>query len=613
MANSKFVYDVIIVGGGHAGCEAAFVSSRMGASTLLITLNLDSLAKASCNPSIGGTAKGHLVREIDALGGIMGKMADQTGIHFRMLNGSKGPSVRSPRAQIDKCLYSVQMKKTLEEQENLDLFQAHALELIVENQKVKGIKTSEGIIFYGKTVIVSSGTFLKGVIHIGFDSLQGGRSGENWSNFSSSLSLHGLKMGRLKTGTPARLLERSIDFSKLEEQQPESGVHFSFDNPSTPLRQVSCFIAYTNAKTHKIIQDNLSTSALYGGRIHSIGPRYCPSIEDKVVKFSDKPRHQLFLEPESLSSHEYYINGLSTSMPFEMQQEIIHSIVGLEKAKILRPAYAIEYDYLLSGQIYPTLESKTIENLFFAGQINGTTGYEEAAGQGLIAAINATLRCQEKSPYIPSRETSYLGVMIDDITTRDILEPYRIFTSRAEQRLLLRQDNADLRLRKTGFDLGLISQAQLEELERKKTILQESLSRFSKLFVSYEEKNLTLSKMLSRPEISYETLLHLFQGQVKDFGKEINYLIETEIKYAGYLVRQQKEVERLSHLEKILIPKSFDYTKVSSLSNEAKEKLMRFSPPTLKAASHIHGVCFADISVLCILLQKQKAALHADS
>ncbi len=608
MWNYPTKYDVIVVGAGHAGCEAAYAASKMGAHTLLLTMNLDTIAKASCNPSIGGIGKGHIVREIDALGGIMGKITDKTGIHFRMLNGSKGPAVQAPRAQIDKVQYSIEMKKTLEQTHNLEIKQFTVEGLIYENGELIGVSTLEGVNFYSKNVVISSGTFMKGLMHIGQIDFPGGRSGDFPSNnLSNSLKNLGFKIERLKTGTPPRIHKRSIDFSKLEAQYPDDYVRFSFDDVVQNLnRKVPCYISYTTKKTKEIILRDLKKSALFSGKIKGIGPRYCPSIEDKIVRFENKERHQAFLEPEGLITNEYYINGLSSSMPFSTQLEVIRSMIGLENAEIMRAAYAIEYDYIPSYQLGPSMETKLIPGLFFAGQINGTTGYEEAAAQGLVAGINAANRSLNKPNFILTREESYIGVMIDDLITKDIIEPYRMFTSRAELRLLLRQDNADLRLREYGYNLGLIDEAQYQKIKMKKKIIEKETTRLSKIFKLVEGKTLSLKKLLARPQISYEKLLNLYPQDVKDYQKEINDQIELEIKYEGYISRQKKEIQKYEDLDKIKIPNNFPYEKVIGLRIEAKQKLIKFKPHNLATASKIDGVLFGDISILIIALQNKK-------
>ncbi|NGX32839.1 MAG: tRNA uridine 5-carboxymethylaminomethyl modification enzyme MnmG [Candidatus Anoxychlamydiales bacterium] len=601
-------YDVIVVGAGHAGSEAAHASSKMGAKTLLLTMNLDTIAKASCNPSIGGIGKGHIVKEIDALGGIMGKIADKTGIHFRMLNASKGWAVRAPRAQIDKAHYSLEMKKLLENTPNLELKQFTVKDILCENGCVIGVSTIEGVIFEAKSVILSSGTFMKGLMHIGDSNFPGGRSGDLSSNtLSTSLKNLGFEIKRLKTGTPPRIHKRSIDFSKLEAQHPDDNVRFSYDDVEQKLNfKVPCYISYTTKETIEVVKRDLDKSALFSGKIEGVGPRYCPSIEDKVVKFANKDRHQAFLEPEGLNTVEYYINGLSSSLPFSTQLEFIQTMVGLEKAEIMRPAYAIEYDYMPSTQIYPTMETKLIKNLYFTGQLNGTTGYEEAAAQGLIAGINAYNKIFGKEEFILKRDESYISVMIDDLTTKEILEPYRMFTSRAEYRLLLRQDNADLRLREYGYELGLIDKEKYQKVKEKKKIIKSEVTRLSKIHKTIGGRGFSLKKLLSRVENSYEKLLKNYPEDFFDYKKEINDQIELEIKYEGYINRQKKDVQKLKDLEKIKVPKNFNFEKVIGLRYEAIEKLMKFTPQNLEIASKINGVSFADISILMISLQNKR-------
>lgn len=610
-------YDVIVIGGGHAGCEASFASARMGASTLLLTMSLDTIGKMSCNPAIGGIAKGHMVREIDALGGEMGKVIDATGIQFRMLNATKGPAVWAPRAQADKVAYQTEIKHRLEKTANLEIKQGTIEDIIVEGDKIKGVITKEGILYYTKALVISSGTFMRGLLHIGETNYSGGRAGDQPSiGLSASLEKHSLKLGRLKTGTPPRISKRSIDFTHTEEQPGEPDIRFSYDDEGLPrLPQVSCHITYTSEETKKIILANIHRSPMYSGKITGIGPRYCPSIEDKMVRFSDKERHQIFLEPEGLNTQEVYVNGVSSSLPFDVQMDFIHSIPALRNAEIMRPAYAIEYDYVLSGQIDASLECKTIEGLFLAGQINGTSGYEEAAGQGIMAGINAANRVQGKPPLILKRSEAYIGVMIDDLVTKGLDEPYRMFTSRAEHRLLLRQDNADLRLRKYGYEMGIVDAGRHARLLHKEKTIGMETSRLSKVFRQVNGKNTSLAQLLCRPEITYADLIRDFPDAALDYGDEINFQIELNLKYAGYIGRQVSEVAKLEHVENIRISTEFDYTVVQGLRNEARQKLNKHKPANLGQASRISGVSPSDISVLMVALMKireEKGMKRAD-
>lgn len=607
MWNYPVIYDVVVIGAGHAGCEAAFASARMGCRTLLLTMNLDTIAKMSCNPAVGGIGKGHMVREIDALGGIMGKVTDCTGIQYRMLNSTKGPAVWAPRAQADKVAYQFEMKSRLEQVPGLEIKQGTIEDIVITNDRVESVITKEGICYLAKAIVVCTGTFLRGLIHIGENNQVGGRFGDQPSmGLSASLDKYGLVLGRLKTGTPPRIHRRSIDFSLTEEQPGEEGVYFSYDPQERPrLPQVSCHITYTTEETKNIILANIHRSPMYSGKIKGVGPRYCPSIEDKVVRFADKERHQIFLEPEGLNTHEIYVNGVSSSLPFDVQLAYIRSIPALRNAEIMRPAYAIEYDYVVSGQIGPTLESKKIEGLFLAGQINGTTGYEEAAGQGLIAGINAACRVMGRSPFILKRSEAYIGVMIDDLITKGLDEPYRMFTSRAEHRLLLRQDNADLRLRHYGYQLGLIDAERYGRLQHKQNLIKDETERLSKIFKQVNGKGFHLLQLLCRPENTYDSLLKDYPEAFRDHGEDINFQIELNAKYAGYIGRQEGEIAKLSHVENILIPHAFDFKAVKGLRIEAQQKLSKHNPLNLGQASRISGVSPADISILMIELARR--------
>lgn len=596
-------YDVIVIGAGHAGCEAALAAARMGCSTLLLTMHLDTIAKMSCNPAIGGTAKGHIVREIDALGGEMAKVTDETGIQFRMLNSTKGPAVWAPRAQCDRVAYQFTMKERIERCPNLSLRQGTTESLLVDGDRIRGVTTAEGIEYQGSTVVLSAGTFMRGLMHLGEIQREGGRMGDRPAvGISHSLSQLGFKLARQKTGTPPRLHFRSLDLSQLEEQPGDPSIFFSYDPiEAHPLPQVSCYITYTSLKTKELIQANVHRSPMYSGQITGIGPRYCPSIEDKVVRFADKERHQIFLEPEGIQTQEVYANGISSSLPIDVQMEMVRTIPGLERAEVMRPAYAVEYDFVESGQLLPSLETKRIEGLFLAGQVNGTSGYEEAAGQGLIAGINAALKAKGEAPLILGRADGYIGVMVDDLVTKGVDEPYRMFTSRAEYRLLLRQDNADLRLRDHGYRLGLISSEQKERLDIKRTAIEAELQRLPKIFKQTGDHGYSLAQLLARPENSYEGL-RLLYPELIDYGQETNLQIELAIKYSGYIKRQEEEIGRLQQIERVRVPSNFDYLALGALRKEAQQKLDKHRPDNLGQASRIPGVSPADISILMIAL-----------
>ncbi len=602
-------YDIVVIGAGHAGCEAALASARMGLSTCLFTINLDTIAQMSCNPAIGGLAKGHLVREIDALGGEMAKITDKAGIQFRMLNMSKGPAVWSLRAQADRVLYRLAMRKVIESQENLDIKQALVEKIVTEDGKVKGVLTSLGIFYGARAVVITTGTFLKGLIHIGLENFSAGRAGEFPSvGLSISLVELGLKMGRLKTGTPPRLDARTIDFSKTKPQWGDDPPpFFSHSTENITNQQLPCYITYTNSETHKIILGNLDRSPLYSGKIKGVGARYCPSIEDKVVKFAERERHQVFLEPEGLDTKEYYANGIPTSLPYDVQVRFVRTIPGLEESEIMRPGYAIEYDFVFPTQLKHNLETKSIEGLFLAGQINGTSGYEEAAAQGLMAGINASLKLQGKEPLILGRHEAYIGVLIDDLITKGTDEPYRIFTSRAEYRLLLRHDNADLRLMDKGHAIGLLDQSMYERFLEKRKLIFDELQRLKKTRIKFDDPNTSesLEQLLKRPEITYQFIdEHLPSDE--NLNLEIKKQVEIQVKYDGYIIRQTEMAERLKKVEGKKIPDDFNYIAVNGLSKEVLSRLQEVRPANLGQASRIPGVTPVAVSLLMVAVERLK-------
>lgn len=621
MSRVEEFVDVVVIGAGHAGCEAALACARLGMKTVMFTVSVDSIALMPCNPNIGGSSKGHLVREIDALGGEMGKNIDRTFIQSKMLNKSKGPAVHSLRAQADKSDYSRSMRNVLEQTENLMIKQMEVTELIVENGILTGVRTYSGAVYHCRAAILCTGTYLKARCIYGDVSSYTGPNGLQAANYlTDSLKKNGVEMYRFKTGTPARIAKKSIDFSKMEEQKgDETIVPFSFttDSDSIQKEQVSCWLTYTNEETHKIIRNNLDRSPLYSGMIEGTGPRYCPSIEDKVVKFADKDRHQVFIEPEGIHTDEMYIGGMSSSLPEDVQISMYRSVPGLEHAQIVRNAYAIEYDCIDARQLKLSLEFKNIEGLFSAGQFNGSSGYEEAAAQGLIAGINAARKIQEKDPLILDRSQAYIGILIDDLVTKENHEPYRMMTSRAEYRLLLRQDNADLRLTKTGYQIGLIEEDRYQKLLKKEAEIEKEIERVEKTHIGANSEvqdclkkhgstelksSATLAELIRRPELSYEMLSEIDPGRPK-LSKEAGEQVNINIKYDGYLQRQLKQVEQFKKLEMKKIPVRFDYDQVPSLRIEARQKLKQYQPSSIGQASRLAGVSPADISVLLVYLE----------